>query len=60
MSLGSTVSYYHPDGLGSTADLTAGVGGDSRWTWSYEPYGQVRTEQQWGSGQPTNPLKFHG
>jgi RHS repeat-associated protein len=60
MSSGSTVSYFHPDGLGSSADLTAGVGGASRWTWSYEPFGQVRTEQQHGSGQPANPLRFTG
>jgi RHS repeat-associated protein len=60
MSSGSTVSYFHPDGLGSTADLTAGVGGASRWTWSYEPFGAIRSEQQWGTGQPANPMRFTG
>jgi len=60
MSSGSTVSYFHPDALGSTADLTAGVGGASRWTWSYEPFGAIRSEQEWGSGQPANPMRFTG
>jgi RHS repeat-associated protein len=59
MAAGATTSYYHHDLLGSVVDVTGGAGG-LRWTWSYEPFGNTRTEQQWGGSQPANPQRFAG
>jgi len=54
-----TPSYFHYDGLGSTVNLTSSSG-STQWTWSYEPYGSVRTETKANGNQPDNFLKFTG
>jgi RHS repeat-associated protein len=59
MVSGSTTSYYHHDGLGSVAAITGGAGA-TRWTYSYEPFGSIRTEQQGSGTQPANYLKYTG
>jgi RHS repeat-associated protein len=59
MVSGSTTSYYHSDGLGSVAAITGGAG-NTRWTYAYESFGIIRTEQQGSGTQPANFLKFTG
>jgi len=59
MTAGNNTSYYIRDGLGSTANLTSSSGA-TQWTYSYEPFGQIRTEQKAGGNQPDNFLKFTG
>jgi RHS repeat-associated protein len=59
MVSGSTTSYYHHDGLGSVSAITGGAG-NTRWTYAYEPFGIIRTEQQGSGTQPANFLKFTG
>ena len=54
-----TASYFHYDGLGSVANLTS-ASGATQWTWSYEPYGSIRTETKASGNQPTNFVKFTG
>jgi RHS repeat-associated protein len=51
-----TASYYHYDGLGSVVNLTSTTGATQR-TWSYEPYGTIRTS---AGSSPTNFLQFTG
>jgi len=59
MISGSNTSYYIADGLGSVANLTSSSGA-TQWTWSYEPFGTIRTETKASGNQPTNFLKFTG
>jgi RHS repeat-associated protein len=59
MASGSNTSYYIRDGLGSTANLTSSSGA-TQWTWSYEPYGSIRTETKASGSQPDNFMKFTG
>ena len=59
MTSGSNTSYYHYDGLGSVANMTSSSGA-RRWTWSYEPFGSIRTEQRSGGNAPTNFMQFTG
>jgi RHS repeat-associated protein len=59
MTSGNSTSYYIRDGLGSSVNLTS-QSGQTQWTWSYEPFGQVRTETKASGSQPTNFLKFTG
>jgi hypothetical protein len=56
---GSNTSYHLYDGLGSLVNLTSSTG-STQWTWSYEPYGQIRTEQKASGNQPDNLMKFTG
>ncbi len=51
-----TASYYHYDPLGSIANLTSSSG-TTQWTWSYEPYGVIRTTS---GTSPTNFLNYTG
>lgn len=51
-----TASYYLYDGLGSVAN-TASANGSVQRTWSYEPFGPIRTQS--GSG-PANLWQFTG
>jgi len=59
MTSGSTTSYYHYDPVGSVANLTSSSGA-RRWTYAYEPFGTLRTEQRSGGNAPTNSMKFTG
>jgi RHS repeat-associated protein len=56
----SAVSYYHFDPLGSVVDLTSASAGALQWSYGFEPFGLQRQEQEYGSGQPVNLLKFAG
>ena len=51
MTSGSSTNYFHYDGLGSVVNVTSSSG-SPRWTWSYEPFGAVRTEQPSGGNAP--------
>lgn len=59
MTAGSNTSYFIHDGLGSTANLTSSTGA-TQWTWSYEPFGSIRTETKASGSQPANFMKFTG
>lgn len=59
MTSGSNTSYHLRDALGSTVNLTS-QSGQTQWTWSYEPFGAIRTEQKASGNQPDNFLKFTG
>ena len=59
MTSGSSTSYFHYDGLGSVVNLTSSSGA-RRWTWSYDPFGVIRTEQRTGGNAPANYMKFAG
>ncbi|MCI0634308.1 MAG: peptidoglycan DD-metalloendopeptidase family protein, partial [Actinobacteria bacterium] len=59
MTSGSKTNFFHYDGLGSVVNMTSSSG-SRRWTWSYEPFGVIRTEQRSGGGAPTNFMKFTG
>ncbi|MGH3111480.1 MAG: RHS repeat-associated core domain-containing protein, partial [Gaiellaceae bacterium] len=53
-------SYYLYDGLGSVSNLVSQIGDETQWTWSYEPFGAIRTEQKASGKQPDNFMKFTG
>jgi RHS repeat-associated protein len=59
MTSGNNSSYYIRDALGSTANLTSSSGA-TQWTWSYEPFGAIRTETKANGSQPDNLMKFAG
>ncbi len=56
---GNNTSYYLHDGLGSVANLTSSSGA-TQWTWTYEPFGSIRTEQKASGSQPDNLMRFTG
>jgi len=56
---GNNTSYFLYDGRGSVANLTSSSGA-TQWTWSYEPYGAIRTETKASGNQPDNLMKFTG
>lgn len=56
---GTTTSYFLYDGLGSTVNLTSSAGA-TQWTWSYEPFGGIRTETKASGNQPENRMRFTG
>jgi RHS repeat-associated protein len=58
MTSGTSTSYFHYDGLGSVVNMTSSSG-SRRWTWSYEPFGVIRTEEESGNG-PANFMQFTG
>ena len=59
MTSGSVTSYYHYDGLGSVANVTSSSGA-TRWTYAYEPFGAILSEQRSGGNVPTNAMQFAG
>ncbi|MGH2682722.1 MAG: DUF6531 domain-containing protein [Actinomycetota bacterium] len=59
MSTGGAPYYYHHDGLGSIANLTSDKG-VLQWTYSYEPFGVVRSEIKNNRNAPTNLMRFAG
>lgn len=56
---GSGTSYYHYDSLGSVMNVTSQVGA-TQWTYSYEPFGGMRTQTQVDPQAPVNLMKFAG
>jgi len=56
---GNSTSYFAYDGLGSVASLTSATGG-MQWTWSYEPFGAVRSETKASGNQPASSMRFAG
>lgn len=59
LDTGGNPSYFHHDGLGSVVNLT-GPTGTTQWTYSYLPYGGVRTETKNQGSAPANVLRFAG
>lgn len=51
-----TASYYHTDQLGSVTNMTSASGASQR-TWSYKPYGLIRTSS---GTSPANFVNFTG
>jgi RHS repeat-associated protein len=58
MTTGGSARYFLPDGQGSAANVTSSTG-TAQWTYTYEPYGTVRSATS-GSGAPTNLMRFTG
>jgi RHS repeat-associated protein len=56
MTTGGSARYVLPDGQGTVANVTSSTG-TTQWTYTYEPYGAVRSATS-GSGAATNVLKF--
>jgi RHS repeat-associated protein len=59
MTTGGSTHYFAYDGLSSVANLIS-ASGSTEWTYSYEPYGSQKTEDQNDSSAPSNPMKFAG
>jgi RHS repeat-associated protein len=61
LSLSTTAGDYNylQDGLGSTANLVS-ASGASEWTYSYEPFGAIRSFTKNDPNAPANPLQFTG
>ncbi|MGH2784089.1 MAG: DUF6531 domain-containing protein [Actinomycetota bacterium] len=59
MNAGTNTFYYHPDGIGSIASVT-GQSGVQQFAYTYEPYGNTRTEIVTNPAGATNPIKFTG
>jgi len=59
MTTGAGTFYYHYDGLGSVANLTSGSG-TPQWSYTYEPFGSMRTEVRNDPSAPTNLMRFTG
>lgn len=59
MTTGGSAYYYLYDGPGSVVNLTSSTGA-TEWTYSYEPYGAIRTQTQNDPSAPANPMQFAG
>ncbi|MFN2468450.1 MAG: RHS repeat-associated core domain-containing protein [Gaiellaceae bacterium] len=59
LSTPSASFYYHRDGLGSIANVSSSSG-VKQWSYAYEPFGTLRSEQQQAALAPANPLRFSG
>jgi RHS repeat-associated protein len=59
LTAGNKVGYFHYDGLGSVVNLTSSTG-VTWWTYSYLPYGGIRTETKNNSQAADNVLRFGG
>jgi RHS repeat-associated protein len=59
LDTGGNPFYFHYDGLGSVVNLTNSTG-VTQWTYSYLPYGGVRTETKNQNQAPDNVLRFTG
>lgn len=58
--VGSNTYYYTVDALGSVAQLTNADGTSPQWTYSYEPFGTIRTQTKNAGNAPDNLIKFTG
>jgi RHS repeat-associated protein len=56
---GSTVYYYHHDGLGSVADVATSAGASLTWS-EYYPYGAIRQAGAGSKPPAVDPFKFAG
>jgi len=59
MYTGGASYYYHPDALGSVANLTKSTG-VTEWTYVYEPFGSPRSTTQNDPSAPTNLMRYTG
>jgi RHS repeat-associated protein len=59
MTTGAGTFYYHHDGLGTVANLTSATG-TPQWSYTYEPFGSMRTEVRNDPSAPTNLMRFTG
>jgi RHS repeat-associated protein len=59
LDTGGNPFYFHYDGLGSVVNLTNSTG-VTQWTYTYLPYGGVRTETKNQNQAPDNVLRFTG
>jgi RHS repeat-associated protein len=59
MASGGANYYYQYDLLGSVTNLTSATGA-TEWTYSYEPFGAIRTQTQNDPNAPANPMQFAG
>jgi len=59
MTTGGSDFYYHHDALGSVANLTSAAGA-AQWSYSYEPFGTIRTQIDHTGSAPVNLMRFTG
>lgn len=59
MTSGGNPYYYLYDALGSVANLTSSTGA-TEWTYSYEPFGAIRTQTKNDPNAPANLMQFTG
>ena len=59
MLAGGQNYYFHEDSLGSVRNITT-AGGQTEWTYSYEPFGTARTETKNDTMAPDNTVRFAG
>lgn len=59
MTTTADIFYYHPDSMGSTANLT-NSSGVTQWSYSYQPFGQTRAEVKGPGKAPVNPMRYTG
>jgi hypothetical protein len=45
--------------MGSTTNLVSSSG-STQWTYTYEPFGALRSEVQGSGDAPVNPMRFNG
>ena len=58
-TLPTSKHFYHHDRIGSVLNLT-GTDGTRRWTYTYEPFGEMRKSTRHTSSAKTNPMMFAG
>jgi RHS repeat-associated protein len=56
---GSTTYFYHPDGLGSVADVTSSAGASLTWS-EYYPFGAIRQAGAASKPPAVDPFRFTG
>ena len=59
VTAGNKTGYFHYDGLGSVVNMTSSSGA-TWWTYSYLPFGGVRTETKGNNQAIDNQLRFAG
>jgi RHS repeat-associated protein len=60
MLVGSNRFYYDVDGLGSVSELVTSSAAVPQWTYSYDPFGAIKTETKNAGSAPDNFMKFTG
>ncbi len=59
MAAPSSLFYFHHDELGSVINVTSSTG-VKQWTYTYEPYGMIKTETKNKNTAPATVLKYAG